>query len=121
MSAVRRWRPMKTAPKDGTHILLAYPSFNDDDTGVVAMGCWVSKAAPEWMVMQAIGDPTPEHLQSVQQAGGEPHWRVTYLSFRLHTMNDTRGYEARSVRVSSPLGWLPLPEVSARMVKRERP
>lgn len=72
------WRPIETAPKDGTQILVACPKA----VGVVAwewviqskgLGWWRWQAGP---VEAAYGDYDPSPIAGKDDLSGEPtHWR----------------------------------------------
>lgn len=105
---------MKTAPKDGTHILLAYPSFSDDGEVYVGMGRWVD--CPHNAQVTSACQVAYTTQSSVVVPTSHPHWEVAYVAILQHG-GAYRGYsyEARSGTINHPLGWLPLPEPTKTM------
>ena len=124
MSALSpRWRPMRTAPKDGSYILLAYPSFSDSGEIFVGHARWT--AEPHYEIVQAFNRDTrlgDEHSPAVYPVG-ESHWEVAYVSVRQHGGPFYNGlsYSAASATVREPIGWMPVPESpKARKSRRKQ-
>lgn len=60
------WRPIETAPRDGTYILLCFqPPFTDTHSPGVSVGCWADSG--KWWLTSIWAATTP-HKQPT-------HWR----------------------------------------------
>jgi hypothetical protein len=100
---------MKTAPKDGTFIQIAYPSFSDNGKVFVGHGRWVNEP-PQARVEAYLASFHPFHREFHGTLDVDPHWEVAYVAKLEHGGRWSGfSYEARSFKVERPLGWLPLP------------
>ena len=87
--AIPRWRPIKSAPKGGTRVLLCFPSIVFPSivrVADVAVGRWIT------------ADPTSRGYNSYS------HWRVAYLDY----------YNRGESHEVTPTHWQPLPKPPAR-------
>jgi hypothetical protein len=109
------WRAMAKAPKDGTHILLAYPSFSDNGQVYVGIGRWVD-CPPQAAVERECREAYDQHRPVVPVDPGKPHWEVAYVAELEHGgAYNGHSYEARSATIHHPFGWMPLPKTPKRM------
>ena len=100
---------MKSAPKDGTHILISYESFSDNGKTYTGMGRWVD--CPHFNGVEEFILNIHEGVPSFRP-NPKPHWEVGYVAIIDHTNRYYHGqsYEPRSVNVTGKvLGWMPLP------------
>lgn len=106
---------MKTAPKDGKHILIAYPSFSDNGEVYYGMGKWVDcphSAQVERECREAYEQGRP----AVTLPNTEGHWEVAYVAVFQHGgAYNGYSYEPRSVTIRHPFGWQPLPAATKAM------
>lgn len=101
---------MKTAPKDGTFIQIAYPSFSDNGMVYVGHGRWVD-VPHEAEVEAYVASLYPCH-RDADVPTADPHWEVAYVSICDHSGQHYTGrsYGSRSICIRHPIGWLPLPK-----------
>jgi hypothetical protein len=103
------WLPMKTAPRDGTVILLCELNYSSGE-GYVMPGCW----------MRANGDPKMESFWAVSPTSHVP----------VHLIRQYENREGMAVRwrkiAMTPECWMPLPppettrSIHQRMARRHR-
>lgn len=99
-----KWRPMSTAPRDGTVILLCELNYSSGE-GYVMPGCW----------MHMHGDP----------AFGEKFWAVAPTSLvPAHLAFKFRNPEGHAVGwraiALTPECWMPMPEPETTRSLRQR-
>lgn len=110
---------MRTAPKDRSYILLAYPSFSDSGKVLVGHGRWV---------ISPHNAQVNRFLENVRVSGNvlageppiqEPHWEVAYVAEYHHGGRHYEGYSyaAKSVTITDPYGWMPCPTPPKSKIK----
>jgi hypothetical protein len=107
---------MRTAPRDGTYILLAYPSFSDNGMIYVGHGRWI-ECPHENEVNAYVASFYPCHADAPMPKV-ESHWEVAYVAISNHGGRHYQGdsYGPRSVVIRKPMGWMPVPRPPRRTI-----
>lgn len=101
---------MKSAPKDGTHILISYESFSDNGKTYTGMGRWVD--CPHFNLVEAWIASHYRCHRDAEFPTFKGHWEVGYVAINEHGGRHYQGqsYESKSVDITGKvLGWMPLP------------
>ena len=104
---MNRWRPISTAPKDGTMVLLAEPVGDGEEEAVVLWGRWVD--VPQWDSRgETVADP--EH---------DPMWVASYAAIYVSPGGEDPAWHLKPV-VVFPTHWMPVPPPPTRRTMRRR-
>lgn len=106
-SSSPKWRPIKSAPKDGTMVLLAEPIGNGAEGFNVWWGRWVDVPQED---KRGLTTADPEH---------DPMWVASYAA--IYTDGETSMWHLKPVIIFRPTQWMPVPQPpSKRTLKRSR-
>jgi hypothetical protein len=115
---------MKSAPKDGSYILIAYPAFSGSGEIFVGHARWTTEPHSNTVDVYVSACWTVGSLNTNKKPVEpcEPHWETAYVATISHAGRFWSGhsFEPRSVRITKPLGWMPVPEPSSKIKRLAR-
>lgn len=125
MSTPRRapsnWRPIKTAPKDGTRVLLCHKGA---DELMVHVGWWADQVVPRWLFDNLANATKSYAFGHKLLPSRNPHCRGRWVAEAADELEHGM-YLVEDLKVMTPyvwdpikredlVGWMPLPKPPSR-------